>query len=119
MDSDLGSELRKMFTTDDKKSASIEAAKLLSSKDKDLALKTEIGDPINFATMGAISSYLKVRNMPKSAALIKDILDNFMVYMVSKDRKGRQEIIDVFKCMEAQPDEGFWDKFTQRQGTPP
>ncbi len=74
----------------------------MTSKDKDLPLKTEIHDPLSFSLMGSLAEYLKQRGMFKSAKFIKTILDNYATYMVSKDRKSREEVIEMIKEISKQ-----------------
>lgn len=92
--------LDQLFTPQEKSDQQImEVAKLLVTKDKNLALKTEIDDPLNFAVMGAMGDYLKKMGLHRSAKLIKNILENHMTYQVSYKRKGRAELIEALKIL--------------------
>lgn len=92
--------LEMMFTPrENEENKVMEVAKLLVTKDKNLPLKTEISDPLNFAVMGAMADYLGKTGLKKSAVLIKTILDNHMVYMISFKRKSRQELIEAMKIL--------------------
>lgn len=116
MSSDLGAELRQLLNTSQDESTTLEAVKLLLTKDKSLPLKTEISDPFTFAFLSAVSSWLKIRGMKKSAQFIKDLQENYMVFMVSKDRKSRQEAIEVLRRIyEVEPEAGMTDKLMKRR----
>jgi len=92
--------LNQLFSPQEAADNSImEVAKLLVTKDKNLALKTEIDDPLNFAVMGAMGDYLKKSGLDRSAKLIGNILDNHMTYMVSFKRRGRGELIEALKIL--------------------
>lgn len=92
--------IERLFTPQEKEEHKVmEVAKLLVTKDKNLALKTEISDPLNFAVMGAMSEYLKKSGLKKSATLIHNILENHMIYMVSYKRKSRNELIEALRIL--------------------
>lgn len=65
---------------------------LVDSHDN-LALKTEINNPLNLVKFRAFGIYLENENLKKSAKIIQDIIAFFLEYMVSYKRKSRTEII--------------------------
>jgi len=91
---DFGGELRGMMKGGDD-STLWEAIKTLIKKDEDLPLKTEIPDPVRFAALTAIGTDLKLRGMKETSKFIREFQKSYMIYMVSKDRQSRREIIEV------------------------
>jgi len=116
MVSDVGQELRNMFMHEDAESELIDALKMLLEKDKNLPLKTEIPDPLSFSVLGSVSDYLKSKKMFKTAKTIKVIQDNYMLFMVSKNRKGREEAIKVLQGYVEKQDLSAMERLFARDG---
>lgn len=77
----------------DEGNTTLETIKLLSRKDANLALKTEIADPLRLTIFKQLSVYLTKKKMMITGGILSNIHDDYLAYMVSKNRKGREEII--------------------------
>lgn len=82
--------------------AQIEAVKLLIQKDKSLALKTEIGDPLRLSIFDSLVDFLKDSKMKCSATFMAKISEYFKTYMVSKNRKSREEVIKALSALRSE-----------------
>lgn len=76
-----------------------EVIRLLAERDKNLAMKTEIQNPDFLAYYKACSIYLKNKGLKNSSDILKSIIDYYLLYQVSKARKGRLEIIEALKTV--------------------
>jgi len=72
---------------------------LLAQLDKNLALKTEIENPELLAFYKTCAIYLKERGLKKSSDTLNNMIKYYLIYMVSKKRKGRLEIIEALKAL--------------------
>lgn len=63
--------------------------------DKNLILKTEIPNPDALLKLMDIERWLRSSNCPKSATVVRHHIDDFVLVMVSYDRKRVLEIIDA------------------------
>lgn len=71
--------------------------KLLTEVDKNIAMKTEIPRPARLTLMKTLAVYLKNKNLDDSSLVLTTIIDYLLIYMVSKRRKGREEVIEIIK----------------------
>ena len=112
---DLKEKFRSLLSAGEDTTA-LEAVRILTTKDGSLALKTEISDPMRLSIFSQLSSYLKRKGMTISAKLMKDIHDTFLVNMVSKNRKSRQEVIEALKALaEREKEKGLTERLIERQ----
>ncbi len=110
---DFGTDLKDMLKQSDKSAAINEVLKALMQKDKSLAMKTEIGDPLRLAMFNSFGSYLKEQGATETATFLTKLEDCFLTYMVSYNRKSRKEIIEVLKHL-VEEEKTRMDKLTTR-----
>lgn len=76
--------------------------------EKNIDMKTHIISPVTFSILSSISkncvkllSYIKKKKykFPKFTSLLKDIIHDIKVFMVSWGRKSRDEITDTLKAI--------------------
>jgi len=72
---------------------------MLAQLDKNIALKTEIENPEFLAFYKTCAIYLKQRGLKNSSDTLNNMIQYYLIYMVSKKRKGRLEIIEALKAM--------------------
>lgn len=72
---------------------------MLAQLDKNIALKTEIESPEFLAFYKTCAIYLKKRGLKDSSETLNSMIKYYLIYMVSKKRKGRLEIIEALKAM--------------------
>jgi len=63
--------------------------------DKKVATKTEIQNPLAMARLISIAEWLEAYGMHKPAKFIKAFIVWYQTYMISHDRKSRQEVVAV------------------------
>ena len=63
--------------------------------EENVAMKTEIERPINLARLKILDICLENEVMFKSAKVISNFIDNYLIYMVSNKRQSRKEIIQA------------------------
>jgi len=61
--------------------------------DQNIELKTEINKPFDFSVLKLIAEYLRDNKLPYSASLIDKFIKISFKYLLSKNRKSREEII--------------------------
>lgn len=66
---------------------------LLDAKDVDT--KTEIENPLNMARLIGIAEWLEAYEMNKPAKFLRAFIKSYNTFMISKDRKSRQEVVSV------------------------
>lgn len=76
-----------------------EVIKLLAQKDKHLPLKTDIENPEYLAMYKTCAIYLKKKDLKLSSEILNTMINYYMLYRVSKKRKGRTEIIEALKVV--------------------
>jgi len=62
---------------------------------KDVDTKTEIENPLNMARLMGIAVWLEAYNMNKPAKFIRAFIKSYNTFMISRDRKSRQEVVSV------------------------
>lgn len=113
---EMSNQFRNLLEAGHDESSSIEAVKLLTTKDKSLALKTEIVDPLRMSIFDSLIDHLKTSKMTNSATFMKAISENLKIYMVSKNRKSREEIIKALSALrERLEDKKLRDKLVERR----
>lgn len=60
---------------------------------KNIETKTEIELPLPLAQLYTMAMVLKLEGVEELADIIIKFIDRYLVYMVSRDRQGRKEII--------------------------
>lgn len=93
----------------------LETVNLLLKTDKDLNSKTEIYEPFELSYLKAVSDLLKDKGLKDSSNFIESLVKEYKTLMISKDRKGRQEVIEIFKQLKDQElgataQKSFWQK---------
>lgn len=68
---------------------------LMSSKN--IEMKTEIINPYAMDTLMTLAHYLRNHNEQLGAKLIEYWVDKLLIYMVSNNRKSREEITEILK----------------------
>ena len=80
-----------------------------------VAMKTEIHNPLALAQLKTVSITLLNEKMKLCSAAIETFIQWFLTYMVSKDRQSRQEIRDILtEGIKAERSMG--DKLTKPPG---
>ena len=62
---------------------------------KNVATKTEIQNPLAMARLVSIAEWLEAYEMHKPAKFIKAFILWYQTYMISHDRKSREEVVSV------------------------
>lgn len=70
---------------------------VLISSDSNLDLKTEIDKPFKFSALKCYSDFLKSNNMVESANVLEIFMSDSFRYLISKNRKSRDEIIKALQ----------------------
>lgn len=65
----------------------------LTTVDKNIAVKTELVNPLSIARLQAYAKWCKNEEMTIASNIITDFIKDYMVDMISYKRKGRLEII--------------------------
>ena len=65
----------------------------LTTVDKNIAVKTELVNPLSIARLQAYAKWCKNEEMTIASNIITDFIKDYMVDMISNKRKGRLEII--------------------------
>lgn len=81
---------------------------------KNIEMKTEIAMPLNLARLNTLADAFINTNKPKTGKLLKDFIQSYLMYMVSHDRKSREEIIHAI-AESMKKEKSLTDKLT----TPP
>lgn len=63
----------------------------------DIEMKTEIKNPLAISKLRCIAAELSRRGMANASQIITDFVDNYLLNMVSYDRKRSGEIVEGFK----------------------
>lgn len=71
--------------------------KLLTELDANLPMKTEIPNPPKLVLMKTLAIYLKAKKLNEPAEILESIIKYLLIYMVSKKREGRREVIEIIK----------------------
>lgn len=71
--------------------------KLLTELDNNIPMKTEIPQPAKLVLMKTLALYLKQKGLDEPAEILENIIQWLLVYMVSRKRKGREEVIEIIK----------------------
>lgn len=87
-------ELRGLMEEDDQ--SSMEAVKILTTEEN-VDMKTEIHHPLMLALMDAVRERLEDLDYNKSSKFMERLVNRYKKYMVSKDRKSRNEILKALK----------------------
>jgi len=77
------------------KEESLEKILVALLDDENIEMKTEIQKPLNLTRLKVLSVWLKNHDMTKSAQMIDSFIAYYLVYMVSKGRMSRKEIISA------------------------
>lgn len=67
----------------------------------DIEMKTEIKNPLAVSKLRCIAAELDRRGMKKASEIITAHVDNYLLNMVSYDRKRANEIVDGFRLVLA------------------
>ena len=65
--------------------------------DDDIEMKTEIKNPLAVSKLRCIAAELTRRDMAKAGEIITAFIDNYLLNMVSFNRKRSGEIVEGFK----------------------
>ncbi|MEM1793272.1 MAG: hypothetical protein QXE92_03430 [Thermofilaceae archaeon] len=71
----------------------------LIKKDENLALKSHVPNPLALDVLKVVQLLLEKRNLKRSSQIIEWFIEYFLVYMISKDRLSRQEIVKAVSEM--------------------
>jgi len=88
---------------------------VLLSKDGNLAMKTEIENPLELALLNCYADHLDKKKLKRSAKFIRGFIEWYLQYMVSYRRKSRKEIIDALIALR---DQTTGQSLTQRLISP-
>jgi len=69
----------------------------LMSGDKDIDLKSEIHKPRELSVLNVIRDYAKEFNFKKAASILENFKISYLRNMVSANRMGRMEIVEILK----------------------
>lgn len=64
---------------------------------KNLDTKTELSRPLRWSCMSTLTDYLDVHTLPISTKILKNFTNISFRYLISNDRKGRNEYIEALK----------------------
>lgn len=67
----------------------------MESDPKSVAPKTEIEVPLALAQLKTIAVILRQDGYPDLADIIEEFIGSYLVYMISRNREGRREIIQA------------------------
>lgn len=67
----------------------------------DIEMKTEIKNPLAISKLRCIAAELDRRGMANASQIITDFVDNYLLNMVSYNRKRSGEIVEGFKLILA------------------
>jgi len=93
-----------------------ESMEMLVSKEN-IETKTEIPNPLMLAIWESIADSMETKGLVQSSAIMHTITQKLLVYMVSKNRKGRGELLEMSKNVagyDAQQRMGMMDKLMGR-----
>lgn len=93
-----------------------ESMEMLISKEN-IETKTEIPNPLMLAIWESIADSMESKGLEQSASIMHTITNKLLVYMVSKNRKGRGELLEMSKNVagyEAQQRMGMTDRLMGR-----
>lgn len=71
--------------------------KLLTELDDNVPMKSEIPRVDKLVLLKVLALYLKAKELEDSGEILENIIKYLLIYMVSKKRKGRQEVIEIIK----------------------
>lgn len=70
---------------------------LLVIDDKNLVAQTEIHNPDDLVKLYMLARWCESEKMVESAKLIDQFIEKYLQYMISFERKSRQELVDSVK----------------------
>lgn len=91
----------------------------MSVSDENLALKTEVHDPMMLAAWDAVACHAEALCYVRTAAFMRNISKFYRENMVSFKRQGRKEVKEmVIADLQRSREDGEneWDKLTKRGG---
>lgn len=100
--------------SEDQKDAYLEAVEQLTNY-KNIDLKTDIPDSIRLSIIHNIGSWMEDKDADGVGGLIQQLVTDFKVYQVSKDRKSRKEVVDVLRDMEKEEEESELNKLLKKR----
>lgn len=71
----------------------------LFNSDERLDEKTELDNPIRWACLHSMQQYIENLNMKYSALILEKFINKTMKFLISKNRKGRDEYIQALKSL--------------------
>ncbi len=71
--------------------------KQLMTGNADLDLKTEISKPRPLAFLNVIIDFCNNNNLKQSANILESFRNHYLRYMVSYQRSGRKELVEILK----------------------
>lgn len=72
---------------------------ILLKSDDNLALKTQVDNPLGLSILSMLAEYLKTKKLKISSKLLKGFIKLYLEYMVSYKRMSRKEIIEGMKSL--------------------
>lgn len=91
--------LDNLFQADDELDSVKILAKLLEQTD--LEMKTEIKNPLALTRLYLIGQYLDGMGFERTASSIKVFIDQYLLYMVSKDGNRAKQIVEALSNIKA------------------
>lgn len=71
----------------------------LLNSEKNLDEKTELNKPIKWSCLRTIKDYLDRLNLPKSSEILEGFIRQSHKFLISKNRKGREEYIKALNSI--------------------
>lgn len=99
--SGLPSDMKSLMDTTEEMDIKQKIVEELLINNRNLETKTELSKPISWACMSMIEEVLEGKEMSFSAGLLKSFSKTAFTYLISKDRKGRNEYIEALKSLSA------------------
>lgn len=102
---EMEDDVKELFTGES--SDRLDALKEMIDEDSNILMKTEIPNPRYFAVLQSLEHFLSKNGLNSSSNFLNHFIKYFTKDMVSKDRKGREEMIEIVRAMSdnAEPEE--------------
>lgn len=73
--------------------------------EKNLETKTELIEPLKWATLTMITEFLEEKKMVTSAKILNDFMKSSYKLLISKNRKGREEYVKALNTINMKSEE--------------
>lgn len=91
--------MEKIFTTKAQSNIEREIVVELFDTTTNLEVKTELNHPIQFATLKSLKDFCEANGLTNSALIIDKFMEYSFKFLISKERKGREEYIRALQSL--------------------